>query len=78
MAVGLTPPGCPPAPLKKLELVICGPGRRIVSVNVTENVPDDAIWRPRAVLTNETGTVAFTDSSNISTGTVLYRARILD
>ena len=40
--------------------------------------PDDAIWRPRAVLTNETGTVAFTDSSNISTGTVLYRARILD
>src|SRR2546428_6367674 len=42
-AVGLTPPGCPPAPLKKLELVTCGPGRRIVSVNCTENELTEAV-----------------------------------
>ena len=47
-AVGLTPPGCPPAPLKKLLELICGPGSRTVrlktalkllTVAVTVNAP---------------------------------------
>src|SRR5438034_1838767 len=49
MAVGLTPPACPPAALKKLELVICGPGSRTVRVNETVN------WLTEAVTVNVPG-----------------------
>src|SRR5262249_52370762 len=35
IALGLTPPACPPAPLKKLDEVICGPGGLIERENVT-------------------------------------------
>src|SRR5579872_4062859 len=47
-ADGLTPPGSasPPAPLKKLDRVICGPGRAIVSVKVAEKLPADAVTVP--------------------------------
>src|SRR5439155_8942831 len=43
MAVGLTPPACPPAPLKKLELVTRGPGQRTVSVKDVVNPLTDAV-----------------------------------
>src|SRR2546425_11202811 len=43
IAEGLTPPGCPPTPLKKLDEVICGPGSRIVKVNVVEKLPAAAV-----------------------------------
>src|SRR5262249_16201551 len=39
---GLTPPGCPPTPLVKLEVVTCGPGSRTVSVNDVEKLPTAA------------------------------------
>src|SRR4051812_41154661 len=42
-AVGLTPPACPPAPLKKLELVMPGPGNLTVSVKDALNPPADAV-----------------------------------
>src|SRR6266849_79937 len=40
---GVTPPACPPAALKKLDVVIAGPGGRIVSVNAAENPPIEAV-----------------------------------
>jgi hypothetical protein len=40
--------------------------------------PFDTVWRPYLVLTNATGTVIFTDSANLGSGAVLYRARLLD
>jgi hypothetical protein len=39
---------------------------------------EDSTWRPFLVMTNETGSVTFTDSANTASGAVLYRARILD
>jgi hypothetical protein len=52
------------------------PGFRYVVERSSRN--DDFVWRPFAVLTNVTGTVTFTDSASSGSGTVLYRARILD
>src|SRR6476646_7481246 len=43
IAVGLTPPGWPPAKLVKLEVVICGPGNRTVRLNETEKLLTDAV-----------------------------------
>lgn len=38
----------------------------------------ETIWRPFTILTNETGTVTFTDTAEFGSANVWYRSRILD